>query len=152
MKRAAGQGFFVWSALRTFFGGYGRRHPAVHLRWGDGPDDVRDDLFTVIVQNGSPFVYWGNLTFRFCPDASFERGLDAFALDRMRTGTVVRVLLGALGSGRHVRNRHVLVVEDRPRLDVRCDAALPVQADGEYLGQRDHVVIESVPGALSVLL
>ena len=153
LKRAAGQAFFVWSALRTQFGGFGRRHPLVHLGWGDGAEEARDDLFTVIVQNASPFVYWGNLTFRFCPDASFERGLDAFALDRMRTATMIRVLLGALGSsGRHVRNRHVLSVEDRPRLEIRCDEPLPVQADGEYLGQRDHVVIESAPGALSVLI
>ena len=102
--------------------------------------------------NGSPFVYWGNLSFRFAPEASFDRGLDAFALDRMRTGTVVRVLLGALGSGRHVRNRHVVTVGDRPRFEVRCDEPLPVQADGEYLGQWDHVVVESIPGALSVLV
>jgi len=152
MKRAAGDAFFVWSALRTFFGGYGRRHPTIHLRWGDGPDESRDDLFTVIVQNGSPFVYWGELSFEFCPGASFDRNLDAFALDRMRTTTVLRVLAGALGSGRHVRQRHVVSVEDRPRFEIRTDEPLPVQADGEYLGQRDHVVVESIPDALSVLV
>jgi diacylglycerol kinase family enzyme len=152
MKRAAGDAFFVWSALRTFFGGYDRRRPMVRLRWGEGPDECRDGLFTVIVQNAGPFVYWGDLSFRFCPQASFDEGLDAFALDRLRTGTVLRVLAGAIGSGRHLRNKHVVSLRDRLRYEIRCDEPLPLQADGEYLGQRDHVVIESVPDALSVLV
>jgi diacylglycerol kinase family enzyme len=105
----------------------------------------------VIVQNADPFVYWGGLSFRFCPQASFDEGLDAFALDRMRTGTVLRVLSGAIRSGRHVRNGHVLSVRDRSRFEIRSEEPLPLQADGEYLGQWDHVVVESVPGALSIL-
>ena len=74
-----------------------------------------------------------------------------FALDTMKTRTVLHVVQQAFGSGRHVRNRHVLVVHDRPRLDITCDDALPVQADGEYVGEATRVVVESVPDALSIL-
>jgi diacylglycerol kinase family enzyme len=34
---------------------------------------------------------------------------------------------------------------------VTCDGPLPVQMDGEYLGDRDRVLLEAVPDALSLL-
>jgi diacylglycerol kinase family enzyme len=150
MKRFAGDAFYAWSALRLFFRGFGRRHPRVHLAWGPGLDERRDGVFLAIVQNASPFVYWGARELRLCPHASFDTGLDVFALDTMNTRTVLRVVQQAIGSRRHVRNRHVLVVHDLHGLDVEGDDPLPVQTDGEYLGERTRVRLEFVPDALSV--
>jgi diacylglycerol kinase family enzyme len=50
-----------------------------------------------------------------------------------------------------VRSRHVLHLHDQERIEVNCDVPLPVQADGEYVGDRDRVVLEVVPDALSLL-
>jgi diacylglycerol kinase family enzyme len=86
-----------------------------------------------------------------CPGARLEKGLDCLALDTMRTPTVVRIVAQTLSSGKHVRNPHVLALHDQERIEVACDGPLPVQMDGEYLGDRDRVLLEAVPDALSLL-
>ena len=150
MKRAAGDLFYVWTGLRLFFFG-GRRRPPLRVSWGDGPEESRDRLHLVVVQNSDPYTFWGRRPLRVCPQADLDDGLDLFAVDTMRTSTMLRVVIGAFGSGRHVRNRHVLYLHDRNRFEVECDVPMPVQADGEYMGERTRVVVESVPDALSVV-
>ena len=41
---------------------------------------------------------------------------------------------------------------DLDRFEVRCDRPLPLQADGEDLGDVEHVVFEAERGAVSVLV
>ena len=150
-KRRGGDWFFVRTGVRRFFRGYDRRTPRVHLAWGDRGEHRRDGLFLAVVQNVSPFTFLGNRGLRLCPDTLVDAGLDCFAMDSLRTTVAVSVDLRAFGSGRHVRSRHVLLVPDQRRIEIRCDLPLPVQADGEYLGERDRVLVEAVPGALSIL-
>jgi diacylglycerol kinase family enzyme len=45
----------------------------------------------------------------------------------------------------------VLLLRDQPQLRVRCDRPLPVQCDGELVGDRSEVLMECVPDALTVL-
>ena len=151
MKRTAGDWFFVWSGLRVFFLGYRRRRPRVHLAWGADLEHRRGGLHLAIIQNTGPYTYWGRRGLRLCPHASLDRGLDCFAMDSMGTARVLRVVLRAFGSGGHVRDRHVLYLEDQARVVVECDEPMPVQADGEFLGERQRLAVESVPAALSVL-
>jgi diacylglycerol kinase family enzyme len=41
---------------------------------------------------------------------------------------------------------------DLDRIEVRCDRPLPLQADGEDLGDVDHAVFEARRGAVAVLV
>jgi diacylglycerol kinase family enzyme len=77
--------------------------------------------------------------------------VDCFAVNTMRSDVILRIAAQTLGSHHHVRNRHALHLEDQPKIDVTCEQPLPVQMDGEYLGDRTHILIESVPDALSLL-
>ena len=52
-------------------------------------------------------------------------------------------------SGRHIRNPHVLYLHDEQRIEVTTSMAMPVEMDGEYLGDRDRLLLESVPDALN---
>lgn len=150
-KRIAGDAFFVWSALRVFFLHYGRRRPRLRVSWGPGPQERRDGLFLAIMQKADPYTYLGARPMRLCPDVRREGGLDLIALDRMRASTVLRVALSAFGSGGRRPSRHVLAVHDERRIRIECDGPMPVQADGEWLGERTWVEIEAVPDALSIL-
>jgi diacylglycerol kinase family enzyme len=151
LKRAGRTGYYAWTALRVFFGRYGRRRPQVHVRWGSELEHRREGLFLAIVQKSDPYTYLGPRAMRLCPRADLEGGLDLLGLDTLRVGFVLRVIASAFGSGRHVRSRHVLHLHDERRIEVTSDVALPVQADGEYMGDRDRVVLEVVPDALSLL-
>ena len=137
--------------MRVFFRGYDRRTPKVHLSWGTGPDGHRDGLFLAVVQNTSPYTYLGEREMRLCPDALLDDRLDCIGLDTLRATTAFRVILSAFGSGRHVRRRRVTYVKGQPRFHVTCDELLPVQVDGEFIGEHADLTVESVPDALNVL-
>lgn len=150
LKKAGGDAFYLWSgvlALRR----YDRRRPHLRVRWGPELEQERTGLYMAIGQNAGPFTYLREREFRVCPDVELDRGLDLFALDSMKVRTVVRSLLQALSSGRHVRGRHALYIRDQARILVESDIPLPVQMDGEYIGERTRLDLEVVPDALSVL-
>jgi diacylglycerol kinase family enzyme len=151
LKRAGRTGYYAWTALRVFFGRYGRRRPQIHVRWGPGLEHQRDGLYLAIAQKSDPYTYLGRRPMRLCPQANLEGGLDLLAVDTLRVGFVLRVIASAFGSGRHVRSRHVVHLHDESFIEVTCDRPLPVQADGEYVGDNDRIVLGVVPDALSLL-
>jgi diacylglycerol kinase family enzyme len=42
-------------------------------------------------------------------------------------------------------------VKAEPRFNVSCDEPVPVQVDGEFIGEHTDLTVESVPGMLNVL-
>lgn len=150
-KQRGGDWFFVWTGLRVFFRAFDRRRPRVHLSWGPGPGERRDGLFLAIVQNTSPYTFLKQRELRLCPDASLDDRLDCIALDSLKVRVAIRVVLSAFGSGRHVRRRHVTYVKAEPQFRISCDELLPVQVDGEFIGEHAELTVQSVPRALNVL-
>ena len=150
-KKRGGDWFFVWSGLRVFFGGYDRKGPKVRVAWGDRLEHERNGLVLAIVQNTRPYTYLRKRAMNLCPQAELDQGLDFIALDRLHTSTALGVVLSSFASGRHIENPHVLHVRDQRRIAVECDEPLPVQLDGEFVGERDRVLIQAVPNALTVL-
>lgn len=101
-----------------------------------------------LVANGSPYTYLGRLPLRFAPDACFEDGLDLAAPRRVRT----RAIPGLAASGFLGRkSRGVLYGHDLDRIEIRCARPLPLQVDGEDLGDVEAATFESERDALSVL-
>jgi diacylglycerol kinase family enzyme len=143
-KRLAGDLSFAWSGLRVLFSEYDRRTP--HLRVTMGEADI-EDVFTVMVQNVDPYTYLGDRAIRFCADASLDGGLDAVAFKTLRTTLVTRVLRRALGTGKPVR-RAATYGHDLAVVKIEADEPVPLQVDGEFVGEVETVSIESVPGAL----
>jgi len=150
-KSRGGEWFFVRTGLRVFLRGFDRRNPRVHLSWGPSPDQRRDDLFLAIVQNASPYTFLGRREMRLCPGATLDDGLECIGLDTMRTSVALRVVLSAFGSGRHIRHRHVVYAKGQREFEIRCREPLPVQVDGEFIGEHTDLTVESVPDALNVL-
>jgi diacylglycerol kinase family enzyme len=99
----------------------------------------------VMAANCDPYTYAGRLGLRPAPRATFEGGLDLAAPERVRF--VPLLAWWALGRGRaHVRGH------DLDRVEIRCDAPLPLQVDGEDLGDVEQVVLEAERNALTVLV
>ena len=71
------------------------------------------------------------------PRASFDEGLDVIAPERVRARDVPQ-LLRLLVKGGDAAG--VIAAHDLDRLVVRCDRPVPLQADGEDLGDVDSVV------------
>jgi len=104
----------------------------------------------VFVANGDPYTYAGRIPLRVAPRARFDGGLDVVAPVRVGPVDVPRLVAYAMRGGRLPRG--VLEGHDVDRFTVRCDRPLPLQADGEDLGDVSEIVFEAERDAVSVLL
>jgi diacylglycerol kinase family enzyme len=150
LKKTAGEWYYVWSGFRVF-AAVDRRRPMISLRWGQRLEHRRDGLFVAICQKSAPFTYLGRREMHICPEARLDLGLDCLAIDRFDTRFVLRIVAQMFRSARHTRNRHVLYLHDQPQIEITSRRPLPVEMDGEYLGERDRLLLETVPDALSLL-
>ncbi len=106
----------------------------------------------LFVSNDAVFSYAGPMPLRFSPAARFELGLDVAAPERASALTALR-LAGRLAIGRGLAGASgVLARHDVDSLVVRCDEPLPLQADGEDLGDVTEAVFEAERDAISVLV
>jgi diacylglycerol kinase family enzyme len=150
-KRRMGDLFFIWTGLRVFFFGYGRRKPHLEMSWGPDLQEHGDHLFLTIFQNINPYTYLGDRPMRVCPEADMDGGLDGFAVSTMRVRTILPTALRAFGAHPKMRGRRLLYVKDQPKFLVKCGRPMPLQMDGEFIGEREEILIESIPNALAVL-
>ena len=136
------------------------RDPVPMTLTRSGSPAIRDVVVT-IVQNTSPWTYFGAVPIDPCPHASFETGLDVFALRSLGPLTTVRAAARMLsrfgaGSSRSIGGARgtIVVWHDQSRFTVttqESDARAALQIDGEGLGATSHVDFSAHPGALLVM-
>lgn len=104
----------------------------------------------VMVANCSPYTYSGSHAIDVAPDASFEAGLDLVA--PVRAGaTSLPGLVWAVARGHAAGRDDVLTAHDCDSIVLRCDTPMPLQVDGEDLGDVETVVFEAERNAVTVL-
>jgi len=138
-----GDAAFVRMVLKMLVERRGRWEPALEI------EGVGRAAF-VLVANGDPYSYAGSLPIRVTPAARFEDGLAFAAPDQVRARDVPR-LVAAIVRGRGYGD-HVLTGIDLDRITVSCDRPLPLQSDGEDLGDVEHAVLEARRDAVAVLV
>jgi diacylglycerol kinase family enzyme len=143
--RRPGDLAFAWTGLRTIAGHRLRLDPALEIA-GHGRAAF------AIVSNGPTYSYAGRIALRVAPGARLEAGLDLVAPERLRARDLPRFVRYALGRGDLERAHHLLYLHDADRIEVVCDRPLPLQADGEDLGDVEHVVFEAEHDAVTVLV
>ena len=105
-----------------------------------------------MASNADPYTYAGRLPLHVAPEARFELGLDLLALRTVRVRFLPRLLrYGFLGRGQD-RDSDLIYVHDADRIELRCDRPLPLQADGEDLGDVESAMFEAMRDAVSVLV
>lgn len=165
---------YVRAALHRFFAGTDRRHPALTVSYpvydpasaptdgsprpGSGqqgphepiPDDT--DLHMVMVANTAPWTFLGTRPIGPFPRASFDTGLDLYALRTLRTlSTLHQARQVVSRREREPRGRAALNRHDLSSFTVTASRQVALQVDGEPLGTRDRVTFRAVPEALRVV-
>jgi len=102
------------------------------------------------VANGHPYTYARNTPLPLVPDADFELGLDVVAPTRVRRRSLLWTSYALLRG--HPRAAKFLVGHDLDRIEIRCDRPLPLQVDGEDLGDVEEAIFEAERSAVSVLV
>lgn len=103
----------------------------------------------VLVANVNPYSFLKAVAIKASPEAAFEAGLDFLAPVSLGTRNLPPLLL-ALATGRPARN--ALRGHDLDRIAVRTDRPLPLQADGEDLGDVTEAVFEAERDSVTVLV
>jgi diacylglycerol kinase family enzyme len=105
-----------------------------------------------LVANTDPYTYAGRLPIHVAPQARFELGLDLVAPVEVTPRTLPRLVRYAfLGRGQEAA-ADVLYGHDLDRIEVVCDTPMPLQADGEDLGDVTRAVFQLERGAATVLV
>ena len=127
-----------------------RREPALTLERRGMP--AMDGLFLGIVSNTSPWTYLASG--RSTP-ARGRASTPAWTCSRCarwaRCGTL-NTLRQMLGDDGGPAGRHVVSLHDQDALTFRAARPVAFQVDGEYVGEREHVMLRSIPDALRVLV
>ena len=140
-----GDAAFVASAVRLVAERRLRFEPALEVQG-------RGRAAFALVANGDPYTYAGSIPIRVAPEARFELGLDLVAPKRVRAATLPRLLRYVLIGRGQAGSGELLYGHDLDRIEVACDLPLPLQADGEDLGDVTEAVFEAERGALTVLI
>lgn len=140
--RRPGDLAFVLAVVRTLASQRGHIEPKLEVK-GYGRAAF------VFVANGAPYTYARGRPLPIVPEAEFELGLDMVAPVRVRRRSLVRTAYELLTG--HPRPGKALYAHDVDRIDVVCDSPMPLQADGEDLGDVTEAVFEAERGAVTVL-
>ena len=149
-RRGASSGLYVRQALTQFLRDTDRSSPALTLRREDG--STAAGLFMAIVQNTAPWTYLGLRALNPNPDASFDTGLDLFALRSLDVVPTLRVVQQILAGGDGPRGKDVVRLHDQRELTLTAVRPTALQVDGDHVGSVTEVVLRSVPEALRVLI
>lgn len=103
----------------------------------------------VLVANCDPYTYAGRLPVRVARNASFDGGLDVVAPASVRPLGALRLLVSLLRGA--APRPGLTVLHDVHRVVVTCDRPMPLQVDGEDLGDVERAVFEAERDAVSVL-
>lgn len=147
--RRAGPALYVRTAIRRFYTSRLRYQPCMTLRIPGEP--ARDGLFLCLVTNTTPWTYVGNRAIQTTPEASYDKGLDVFALRRAGTLRTLGHLRQVTRRAPRPRGRRLVTRHDLDELAVTAPRPLPVQVDGDYVGVRQSVHFSVVAEALRVV-
>ena len=151
LKARYGEWYYTATALRTFAQRYLLHPPRLEVQVGE--ETIAG--VTVIVQNATPYTYFGDRPVQMAEGATLHSGdLAGVVLDRARPFDVPTIIVRALS--RHLRvsrHRHVHPFSGVRRLRIRTsdEQPLPLQVDGDYIGEVDEAVFGVTPGGIAVV-
>jgi diacylglycerol kinase family enzyme len=141
----AGNLLFAWDLARLVVERRGRLEPTLEIS-GHGRAAL------ALVANTDPYTYAGPVPIHVAPHARFELGLDLVAPQAVSPLGLPR--LGAyllLGRGQESAD-DIAYGHDLDRIEITSDEPMPLQADGEDLGDVTRAVFEAERGAALVLI
>ena len=151
LKARMGEWYYTWTGVNTFNRRYLVNPPQLEAQLGE--ESVQG--ITAIVQNADPYTYFGNRPVHMGEGATLESGdLAGIVLRRARPIDIPTITWRALAArARLVRHRHVHGFSGVDSLRVRSldGRALPLQVDGDYIGEVQEAVFGVEPHGMSVV-
>jgi diacylglycerol kinase family enzyme len=151
LKARLGAYYFTWAAISTFTRRY-LLHPPRMVAQAGGKSF---EGVTTIVQNGSPFTYFQNRPIEVAEGAALDSGaLACSVLHRARPFDMPSIAWRAFSRrARITRHRQISSFPALSELTVQSadGRPLPLQVDGDYIGEVDEARYSIMPRALHVI-
>jgi len=151
LKARVGEWYYAWTGVRTFNRRYLLHPPRLEAELGD----QRVAGVTAIIQNAEPYTFFGNRPVHMGEGASLESGdLAGVILQRASPIDVMTVSWRALSKRArlvHHRRIHGFSGLHRLRIASADDRALPLQVDGDYIGEVPAATFEALPQGMLVV-
>jgi len=135
---------FVWEVAQLITEHRGRFEPALEVLG-------RGRAAFAFVANCDPYTYAGRIPIRAAPEAQFELGLDLVAPRTVSPASIPRLLTYALRGRGQATAGDVLYAHDVDRIEIVCDQPMPLQVDGEDIGDATSALFEAERDAVLVL-
>jgi diacylglycerol kinase family enzyme len=150
-KARLGEWYYTWTGIGTFT----RRYIVRPTRLEVGLDGELVRGVTAIVQNGTPYTYFGNRPVEIGEGAELESGdLAGVVLERASPIDIPTIIWRALSKrARLARHRQVHPFTGLTTLRVRSldERLLPLQVDGDYIGEVQEAVFGITPRGILVV-
>jgi diacylglycerol kinase family enzyme len=151
LKARLGPYFFTWVAVSTFLRRYLLNPPRLEVL--DGAEKLTG--VTAIVQNGSPFTYFQNRPIEIADGVALDSGtLAGGVLRRATLLSMPSIAWRAFSRRARVsKHRQISPIGQTRELTVRSadGRSLPLQVDGDYLGEVTEARYSIMPSALTVV-
>jgi diacylglycerol kinase family enzyme len=151
LKARLGEWYYTWIGIRTFNRRYLLRSPRLEVELGD----EHVEGVTAIVQNGAPYTFFGNRPVDIGEGATLDSGdLAGVVLERASPVDVPTIIWRALSRHARVsRHRQVHAFGNMSSLRVRSldDRPLPLQVDGDYIGEVQDAEFAVTPRGILVV-
>ena len=158
MKGNAGPYYYSWAGISSFYRQY-LVNPVRMRTSVDGQEPV--DGITAIVQNSDPFSYFASRPIRVCEGIAIDDGTLSLAVLKRAAQRDMPTLVNRLFSEKNPAARHKqvahfddvahAVVETVSKDNQGRYRPLPIQVDGDYIGERDRIEVKSAPAALTIV-
>ena len=150
-KARYGEWYYTSVGVRTFTRRYVIRPPRMEVRIGD--ETVTG--VTTIVQNGTPYTYFGDRPVNLGEGAWLDSAdLSGVVLQRASPIDIPTIIWRALSQrARLARHRRVHAFTGIRGLTVRSldERPLPLQVDGDYIGEDHEAKFSVTPGGIAIL-
>jgi diacylglycerol kinase family enzyme len=151
LKARFGEWYYTWTSVRTFTRRYLVHPPRLEAELGG--EAVAG--VTAIVQNTTPYTYFGDRPVEMGEGSTLHSGdLAGLVLDRARPIDVPTIIARALSGNLKVsRHRHVHPFSAATGLRIRSldERPLPLQVDGDFIGEVHEAAFGVTPNGLAVV-
>ena len=157
MKASAGPYYYTWAAVSGFYRRYLRNPARMRVEVGDRSVEG----ITALAQNSDPFTYFSRRPVRVCHGISIDDGTLSVAVlkraaQRDAPTLVTRLLSESMEAAQHRQIEHFDDVTEATIESISRDGhgdrrPLPLQLDGDYIGEVEQLRLRIAPGALTVV-
>jgi diacylglycerol kinase family enzyme len=105
---------------------------------------------TAITCKGRPFTYFKRFPVDVCPEARLDLGFDVLGVKSLGATMAPRLIWSVFVSRSHPRWRKTIYHHDVESVALEADKLLPVQVDGDYIGEWDAADVALIRDGLDL--